>query len=131
MDRDGNAYLDATASLWYCNVGHGRKEIASAIGAQAAKLASCSCFDVYASDVTLELADRLSELSPLTDPAVFLTSGGSDSVDTAAKLARRYWAELASPIRSSSSPASSPTTGPTLLELRSPASPRTASTSVH
>ncbi len=97
VDRDGNAYLDATASLWYCNVGHGREEIASAIGAQAAKLASCSCFDVYASDVTLELADRLSELSPLTDPAVFLTSGGSDSVDTAAKLARRYWAELGQP----------------------------------
>jgi adenosylmethionine-8-amino-7-oxononanoate aminotransferase len=97
VDEDGNAYLDATASLWYCNVGHGREEIASAIGAQAAKLASCSCFDVYASDVTLELADRLSELSPLSDPAVFLTSGGSDSVDTAAKLARRYWAELGQP----------------------------------
>ena len=61
VDRDGNTYLDATASLWYCNVGHGRQEIASAIGTQAAKLASCSCFDVYASDVTLELADRVSE----------------------------------------------------------------------
>jgi putrescine---pyruvate transaminase len=97
VDQHGNAYLDATASLWYCNVGHGREQIASAIGAQAAKLASCSCFDVYASDVTLELADRLSELSPLSDPAVFLTSGGSDSVDTAAKLARRYWAELGQP----------------------------------
>ena len=97
VDRDGNTYLDATASLWYCNVGHGRQEIASAIGTQAAKLASCSCFDVYASDVTLELADRVSELSPLNDAAVFLTSGGSDSVDTAAKLARRYWAELGEP----------------------------------
>jgi putrescine aminotransferase len=99
VDRDGNTYLDATASLWYCNVGHGRQEIASAIGTQAAKLASCSCFDVYASDVTLELADRVSELSPLDDAAVFLTSGGSDSVDTAAKLARRYWAELGEPDR--------------------------------
>jgi adenosylmethionine-8-amino-7-oxononanoate aminotransferase len=97
VDRDGNTYLDATSSLWYCNVGHGRQEIANAIGRQAARLASCSCFDVYASDVTLALADRLSELSPLKNPAVFLTSGGSDSVDTAAKLARRYWAELAKP----------------------------------
>ena len=97
VDREGNVYLDATAALWYCNVGHGREEIASAIGTQAARLASCSCFDVYAADVTLELADRLSALSPLSDPAVFLTSGGSDSVDTAAKLARRYWAELGQP----------------------------------
>ncbi len=38
VDRAGNAYLDATASLWYCNVGHGREEIATAIGKQAAKL---------------------------------------------------------------------------------------------
>jgi putrescine---pyruvate transaminase len=97
VDRDGNTYLDATSSLWYCNVGHGRTEIANAIGRQAARLAACSCFDVYASDVTLALADRLSELSPLNDPAVFLTSGGSDSVDTATKLARRYWAEVAEP----------------------------------
>lgn len=97
FDRDGHSYLDATASLWYCNVGHGRESIADAIRDQAARLAACSCFDVYASDRTLELADRLAEMAPVDDPRIFFTSGGSDSIETAAKVARRFWAELGTP----------------------------------
>jgi adenosylmethionine-8-amino-7-oxononanoate aminotransferase len=97
FDTAGRAYLDATASLWYCNVGHGRAEVAEAIGRQAATLASCSSFDVYTSDTTLELADRLSSMAPVDDAVVFLTCGGSDSIDTAAKLARLYWSEVGRP----------------------------------
>jgi putrescine---pyruvate transaminase len=97
FDTAGRAYLDATASLWYCNVGHGRAEIAEAIGRQAATLASCSSFDVYTSDTTLELADRLSSMAPVDDAVVFLTCGGSDSIDTAAKLVRLYWSEVGLP----------------------------------
>jgi putrescine---pyruvate transaminase len=96
-DRDGNVYLDATAALWYCNVGYGRSEIASAIAEQAAELSSCTCFDLYASDRTLELADRLAAIAPVDDAVVFLTSGGSDSIDTAAKIAVRYWYEVGRP----------------------------------
>ncbi len=91
-DREGRTYLDATAALWYCNVGYGRAEIAEAMAEQAARLHACSCFDLYASDRTLELADRLAGFSPVDDGVVFLTSGGSDSIDTAAKVIRRYWA---------------------------------------
>jgi putrescine aminotransferase len=96
-DRDGNVYLDATAALWYCNVGYGRREIADAIGRQAAQLSSCTCFDLYASDRTLELADRVAGMAPVDDAVVFLTSGGSDSVDSAAKIAVRYWYERGKP----------------------------------
>lgn len=97
FDREGNAYLDATASLWYCNVGHGRERIAEAMAIQAATLAACSCFDVYASDRTLELAERLAGMVPVDDAVVFFTSGGSDGIETAAKVVRRYWSEVGHP----------------------------------
>jgi putrescine aminotransferase len=92
IDSEGREYFDATAGLWYCGVGHGRERIAAAIGRQAAELESCSCFDLYASDVTLALADRVAELSPVDEGRVFLTSGGSDGIESAGKIVRRYFA---------------------------------------
>jgi putrescine aminotransferase len=92
FDRDGKRYFDACGGLWYNAVGHGRAEIAAAIGRQAERLAACSAFDVYSADVTLEAAERIAALTPLADPRVFLTSGGSDSVDSAGKIIRRYFA---------------------------------------
>jgi putrescine aminotransferase len=90
-DEQGRRYLDATASLWYCNVGYGRAELAEAAAAQIRELAAYSTFGAYANRPALELADRLAEIAPVPDAAVFLTTGGSDAVDTAGKLARRYW----------------------------------------
>lgn len=97
IDRDGNRYLDAAAGLWFCNVGHGRKEIAAAYAKQAATLAACSGFEQYTSDRTLELAERVAELAPFDNAVVFFTSGGSDGVETAAKISRAYWAEIGKP----------------------------------
>jgi putrescine aminotransferase len=91
VDRAGRAYLDATAALWYCNVGYGRAEIASAVERQLGELFSYSTFGAYANEPVLSLAERVAGLAPLEDGKVFFTSGGSDAVDTAAKLARRYW----------------------------------------
>jgi adenosylmethionine-8-amino-7-oxononanoate aminotransferase len=93
FDQDGNRYLDATASLWYANVGHGRDSIREAVSAQMKQLEAYSAFGDFANPPALELADRLSALSPIDDARIFLTSGGGDSIDTAAKLARRYWHE--------------------------------------
>ena len=90
-DEEGRRYLDATASLWYVNVGHGREEIAAAVAAQLRRLDCYSVFNDYANRPALELAERLSELAPVTDARVFLGSGGGDAIETAAKLARRYW----------------------------------------
>ncbi len=96
-DADGNRYLDATAGLWFTNVGHGRREIADAVATQLSKVAHYSNFGDFAPDVTIELGERLGAIAPVPGSKIFLTSGGSDSVDTAAKLARRYWHEVGRP----------------------------------
>jgi putrescine---pyruvate transaminase len=90
-DDQGRRYLDATASLWYCNAGYGRTELAEVAAAQMCELAAYSTFGAYANRPALELADRLAAIAPVPDAAVFFTSGGSDAVDTAGKMARRYW----------------------------------------
>jgi adenosylmethionine-8-amino-7-oxononanoate aminotransferase len=95
---DGRRYLDATASLWYANVGHGRQEIADAVAAQMAKIAAYSLFGDLANEPARELATALSDLAPMPS-RVFLVSGGGDGIDTAAKLARRYWFAIGQPDR--------------------------------
>ena len=100
VDEQGRRYLDASAGLWYCNVGHGRAELARAAYDQMDRLASYSAFGDLATRPALDLAARLADLAPMDEARVFLTSGGSDSVDTAVKLARRYWAERGEDARS-------------------------------
>ncbi len=90
-DDAGRRYLDATASLWYCNVGWGRTEIADAVAAQMAELPAYSTFGDITNRPATELADRVAAIAPVPGSKVFLTSGGSDSIDTATKMARRYW----------------------------------------
>lgn len=92
-DAEGRRYLDATAALWYANLGHGRVEIADAVAAQLRTLDAYSIFGDYANGPALELADRLAQLAPLPGSRVFLGSGGGDVIDTAAKVARRFHAE--------------------------------------
>jgi adenosylmethionine-8-amino-7-oxononanoate aminotransferase len=96
-DDQGNRYLDATAGLWFANVGHGRAELAEAAAAQMRQVAAYSTFGDYVTRPTVELAERLAGIAPVPGSKVFLTSGGSDSIDTAAKLARRYWVEAGHP----------------------------------
>ena len=88
---DGRRFLDATAALWYCAVGYGRREIADAVADQLLRLPASSSFGAYTSEPTIQLAERLAALAPIHDAVVFLGSGGSDAIDTAAKLVRRYW----------------------------------------
>lgn len=96
-DTEGRRYLDATAGLWFANVGHGREELAQAAAAQMRRIAAYSSFGDVTTDVTLQLSDRLESIAPVPGSKVFLTSGGSDSVDTAGKLARRYWHQVGRP----------------------------------
>ncbi|MGZ4268395.1 MAG: aminotransferase family protein [Solirubrobacteraceae bacterium] len=98
-DVDGNRYLDGTASLWCVNVGHGRTEITDAVTAQMRELATYQCFGTFANRPALELAERLAGIAPLDDPRIFFGSGGGDAIDTAAKLARRYFAATGAPER--------------------------------
>ena len=96
-DEQGNRYLDGLASLWYANVGHGRKEIADAVVAQMAQLETFHTMFQFANRPALDLCERVSALAPLEDAKVFLTSGGSDAIDAAGKLVRRYWHAMDKP----------------------------------
>ncbi len=88
FDADGNRYIDALASLWFCAVGHGRAEIADAIARQAGQLASFHSFERFSNAPAEEVCDELASLAPMDGARVFLTSSGSEAVDTALKLAR-------------------------------------------
>ena len=90
-DEAGNRYLDATAGLWFANVGFGRREIAEAVAAQMTALPAHSTFGDLSNRPAEDLAERVANLAPVAGSKVFFTSGGSDSIDTAAKMARRYW----------------------------------------
>jgi adenosylmethionine-8-amino-7-oxononanoate aminotransferase len=98
-DAEGNEYVDATAGLWFCNVGHGRGEIADAVAAQLRLLAAHHVFGDHANQPALELAGRLADLAPVEDAAVFFGTGGGEAVETAAKIVRRYWALQGQPER--------------------------------
>jgi putrescine aminotransferase len=95
--EDGRRALDLPAGLFFCAVGHGRARIAEAVAEQLRQLASYSNFQQYATRPALELAERLAAVAPMPEPKVLLMSNGSDAVDTAAKLARRYWTAIGRP----------------------------------
>jgi adenosylmethionine-8-amino-7-oxononanoate aminotransferase len=98
-DDAGRCYLDGTASLWHANVGHGRREIAEAIATQLGRLETYQAFGDLVTEPARLLARRLTALAPVPEAKVFFGSGGSDAVDTAAKLARAFWVESGQPER--------------------------------
>lgn len=87
-DANGRQYIDAIGSLWYCQVGHGRTEIAEAVAAQISTLETYSTFDPFTNQKADELAAKLQSISALPRSRVFLCGSGSEAVDTAMKLAR-------------------------------------------
>jgi putrescine aminotransferase len=98
--EDGHRLLDAPASLWHCNVGHGRASIREAVSSQMERLETYMTFDRYANRPALDLCERIVALAPLGEDAkVILGSGGSDAVDAAAKLSRRYWTAVGRPAK--------------------------------
>jgi adenosylmethionine-8-amino-7-oxononanoate aminotransferase len=89
-DADGKAYLDLLAGIYSVNAGYGRQRIAEAMMAQLEALPFVNPFG-YTSVPAAVLADRLGDLAPLGGEArVFFTSGGSESVESALKLAKQY-----------------------------------------
>ena len=87
-DSDGKTYIDALASLWYVQVGHGCQPIIDAVNTQMRKLATFHTFERFANEPSETLAQRLVELAPFDGARVFLANSGSEAVDTAMKLAR-------------------------------------------
>lgn len=91
-DAEGNRYVDAMASLWYCQVGHGRAEIADAAAEQMRTLEAFHTFEMFTNPPAERFCAAMAERSPLRDTRVFLTNSGSEAVETALKLSRLFWA---------------------------------------
>lgn len=97
-DSDGRRYLDGLAGLFTVQAGHGRTSIAQAMAAQAEKLAYFPLW-TYAHPSAIELAARLVALAPDHLNRVFFTTGGSEAVESAWKLARQYHRARGEPTR--------------------------------
>jgi adenosylmethionine-8-amino-7-oxononanoate aminotransferase len=90
-DARGEAWIDGIAGLWVVNAGHGRAEIADAMAEQARKLAYVSSA-AYTSTPAVQLAETLAALTPGDLSRVFFSSGGSEAVETAIKIAKQVQA---------------------------------------
>src|SRR5271155_5809406 len=88
-DEHGKRYLDGLSSLFCVNIGHGRADIAQAGADQAKELGFFTNWS-YAHPRAIELATRIASLAPADLNRVFFTSGGSEAVESALKLARNY-----------------------------------------
>jgi adenosylmethionine-8-amino-7-oxononanoate aminotransferase len=88
-DEHGNRYLDGLSALFCVNIGHGRADIAQAGADQAKELGFYTNWS-YAHPRAIELAARIASLAPGDLNRVFFTSGGSEAVESAYKLARQY-----------------------------------------
>ena len=108
--EEGDRLFDATASLWYCNIGHGRGEVVDAVRAQMRELEAYHTFANFSNRPAEELTRRLRQMAPIEDARIFLTSGGSDS-----SMQQQSWRAAtgytrAYPASTSSSHAATPTT---------------------
>jgi adenosylmethionine-8-amino-7-oxononanoate aminotransferase len=97
-DSNGKRYLDGLSGLFVVQVGHGRTELAEAAAKQAAELAYFPLWS-YAHPKAIELADRLADLAPGDLNRVFFTTGGSEAVESAWKLARSYFKQVGKPLK--------------------------------
>jgi adenosylmethionine-8-amino-7-oxononanoate aminotransferase len=97
-DEHGKRYLDGLSALYCVNIGHGRAELGEAAARQAAELGFYTNWS-YAHPRSIELAARIAELAPGDLNRVFFTSGGSEAVESAWKLAKAYHAARGEPRR--------------------------------
>jgi adenosylmethionine-8-amino-7-oxononanoate aminotransferase len=97
-DADGKRYLDGLSGLFVVQVGHGRQELGEAAAKQAGELAYFPLWS-YAHPKAVELADRLADLTPGDLNRVFFTTGGSEAVESAWKLARSYFKRVGKPTK--------------------------------
>ena len=89
FDESGKRYLDGLSALFCVNAGHGRAELGEAAARQARELGFYITWS-YAHPPAIELAARIAALAPEGLNRVFFTSGGSEAVESAWKLARNY-----------------------------------------
>ena len=89
-DVQGRKILDGLSGLWTCGLGHCREEITRAVSEQIATLDYSPGFQ-FGHKLSFELANKVVEMAPRGLDYVFFTNSGSESVETALKMARAYW----------------------------------------
>ena len=89
-DAEGRKIFDGLSGLWCAGLGHGRKDIAEAIGKAAATLDYAPAFQ-FGHPASFALANKIKELTPAGLDYVFFTGSGSEAADTSLKMARAYW----------------------------------------
>lgn len=97
-DVRGREYLDGISGLWVVNAGHGREEIGQAMAEQAGTLAYASS-EAFTTEPAVELAHKLAEITPGDLARVYFSSGGSEAVETALKIAKQVQAMRGFPRR--------------------------------
>ena len=90
-DADGKTYIDGLSGLWNVNVGHGRKALGAAAEKQMSKLAFASAYTGATNEPAIRLADRLVKLAYANMSAVYFTTAGAESNESAFKFARYHW----------------------------------------
>jgi adenosylmethionine-8-amino-7-oxononanoate aminotransferase len=96
-DADGREFLDGLACLWNVNVGHGRLELAEAAAAQMRQLAYATAYVGFTNPPAARLAQRLVRLAYPNLSAVYFTTSGAESNESAFKIARYYWKRRGKP----------------------------------
>jgi putrescine aminotransferase len=98
-DVDGKEYIDALGALWLTNIGYGRSELGEAAKRQMETLHFWSLFWSYGNQPAVELAERISQLTPGGLNRAFFTSGGSEANESSIKIARLYHARRGNPTK--------------------------------
>ena len=124
-DEKGNRYFDGLSALFCVNIGHGHTEVAQAGADQAHELDFFTTWS-YAHPRAIELAAKIASLTPGDLNRIFFTSGGSEAVETAVKLARQYHKVTGNPNKHKIIAREIAYHGTTWERWRRPASPRCA-----
>ncbi|HVZ10744.1 aspartate aminotransferase family protein [Rhodopila sp.] len=94
---DGKDFIDGLSALWNVNIGHGRKELAAAAAKQMETLDYASAYAGYTNEPAVRLAERIVGLAYSNSAAVYFTTSGAESNESAFKFARYHWKRLGKP----------------------------------
>ncbi|RTD85022.1 aspartate aminotransferase family protein [Variovorax atrisoli] len=96
-DTNGHRLLDAFAGLWCVNVGYGQESVVQAAAEQMRRLPYATGYFHFSSEPAIRLAQKLVQITPASLTRVYLTLGGSDSVDAAVRFIVQYYNAIGRP----------------------------------
>jgi len=98
-DAKGHELLDAFAGLWCVNVGYGQESVVQAAAEQMRRLPYATGYFHFSSEPAIRLAEKLVQITPESLNHVYLTLGGSESVDAAVRFIVQYYNAIGKPAK--------------------------------